>query len=321
MKIVISVLVVSISLIIFAVSCNDNSNSISEALKNESVKVLRENVFTHAEWIKVHAAEFLLWSGYPKDIQSVFLEEEKRWGDKSPYRIGIWRVLFQAEIKPEKKKIWSDKIIQAFLDENGSDRIHAVETLAKLHISPLPEHSDVIAKCIDSTVKSLSLYTYWSVSFYSTDSLVSVRNSIFQILTSINERSASRRLAAYILRQIGGLTKEEWLMLAKSALMEPDESEVKIYLINAAVISANENIAIPDMYQRVYDALLKYKAVKKKAVRIEILTGLAEKGKLEDLPILISFMRNDNPLGQESEDADVRSFAAYAILKMSDRLL
>jgi len=309
--------------IIFLTGCNNTSKKspvISDALKKECVEALRTILQTQSEWVKVHAAEFLLWSRYPEGVQKIYLKEEKQWGNKSPYRIGIWRVLSQAATIPEEKKIWTDKIMQAFLDTNGTDQIHAAETLAKLHISPLKEYPGITAKNLDSPVRSLSLYTRWSVAFFSQDSLLNVRKSFFDLATSGNENVPSRRLAAYVVRNSGDLPPAEWEILAQSALSEPEGSELKINLLNASVITAPNDVVPSGLYRQVYKAFLKYKNVAEKTIRIEIAAGLAEKGKPEDLPILISFLKNENPLGQDTDDADVRASAAYAILKMSVRL-
>ena len=303
--------------------CNNapqKSAVVSKTLQKESVEVLRTILKTQSEWVKVHAAEFLLGSGYPEGVQKIYLEEEKKWGNNSPYRIGIWRVLSKAATKPEEKEIWTDKIMQAFLDTTGADRIHAAETLAKLHVSPLTVNPEITAKTLDNPIRSLSLYTRWSVAFSSKDSLLNVRKSFFDIAASGNEDVPSRRLAAYVIGHSGDLPFAEWEILAQSALSEPEGSELRINLLNAAVITASDDATLSGLYGQVYEALLKYKNVAKKNIRIEIAAGLAEKGKPEDLPILISFLKNENPLGQDPDDADVRASAAYAILKMSVRM-
>lgn len=291
---------------------------ISDSLKDESVKVLRENLQTQSEWVKVHAAEFLIWSGYPEGVQKVYLEEEKLWSSKSPYRIGIWRILSQVAANPEERKNWTDKIMQAFLDTSGVDRIHAAETLAKLQISPLKEHPEITRATLNSSIQSLALYTHWSVAYTSQDSLLSSCQAFFDMATSPDEDTVSRAISSYIIRRSCKLTPAQWDILARQALAEPKELEVRLSLLSTAVIMAPDDTSI-ELYRQVYEAFLEYKNVAKKNVRIEIANGLAEKGKPEDLPILVSFLNNENPLGQDADDADVRSSAAYAILKMSAR--
>jgi len=320
MRSVLSYSLIGICIIVFILGfTSKKTQCISDALKKEAVQTLRTVLKTQSEWVKVHAAEFLLWSGYPQGVREIYLEEEKQWGGKSPYRIGIWRVLSQAAINAEEKKFWRDKILKAFLDTNGTDRIHAAETLAKLHISPFTEHPVRTTESLDSPVRSLSLYTRWSVAFTSQDSLLNVRKSFLEITTSRNEDAPYRKLAAYVLRNSGGLPPAEWEILAQSALNEPEGSEVKINLLNAALITTPDDASNSGLYSHVYEAFLKYKNGSKKSIQMEIAAGLAEKGNREDLPILISYLKNENPLGQDTDDADVRASASYAILKMSIR--
>jgi SSS family solute:Na+ symporter len=291
----------------------------TEALRKESVKTLQIVMQTQAEWVKVHAAEYLLWTGNPEGVLDIFLEEEKLWGDKSPYRIGIWRVLSQASANNEDKKVWNDKIMQAFIDTDGKDRLHASETLAKLKISPFADYPEITKKTIESPVRSLSLYTRWSEAFITKDSLVAVRKSFFDLAISNKEDTASRRLAIYVLRQLRDLSQKQWVILAELALAEPEDSELKMSLINGAVILADENSTSSILYNQVFDELLGYEQVATKAARAEIAAGLAEKGKPEDLPVLISFLKNVIPIGQDAADADIQASASYAILKIINR--
>ena len=292
---------------------------ISDSLKNESVEVLRSVMNNQQEWVKVHAAEYLLWSGYPEGVQKTYLEEEKKWDTVPRYRIGIWRVLYQAASIPDEKKRWLNKIMQAFLDTAGADRIHAAETLAKLHVSPLKKHPAVTEAALKSAVSGLALYTRWSVSFNSKNSFLRIRKSFLDIAISPKEEVASKNLAAYVLRNSGKLPLADWQVLAASALSEASASEIRMSLLNAAVITAPQNKISTGLYGEVYQAFLEYKNDSNKSVRIDVATGLGERGRIEDLPILISFLRNKNPTGVDADDADVRAAAAYAILKMGKR--
>jgi SSS family solute:Na+ symporter len=228
-------------------------------------------------------------------------------------------VLSQASANNEDKKVWNDKIMQAFIDTDGKDRLHASETLAKLKISPFADYPEITKKTIESPVRSLSLYTRWSEAFITKDSLVAVRKSFFDLAISNKEDTASRRLAIYVLRQLRDLSQKQWVILAELALAEPEDSELKMSLINGAVILADENSTSSILYNQVFDELLGYEQVATKAARAEIAAGLAEKGKPEDLPVLISFLKNAIPIGQDAADADIQASASYAILKIINR--
>lgn len=293
---------------------------ISDTLKMESINTLRSVLNDQQEWVKVHAAEFLLWNGHPEGVEEIYLKEEKKWGNVSPYRIGIWRVLYQAATKPEEKKIWLEKIMQAFADTAGADRIHAAETLAKLNVSPLKKYPAVTKATLKSSVSSLAIYTRWSISHSSEQLFLDNRNFFLNVATSPKEEVLPRKLAAYILRNSGDLPFEEWGELGKSALSVPENSDVRLNLLSAALITASEKAILTNLYRDVYHAFLQYKDDSIKSVRIDIAAGLGEKGNMENLPVLIAFLRNSNPLGVEAEDADVRASAAYAILKLKKRL-
>ncbi|HTN06179.1 hypothetical protein [Agriterribacter sp.] len=301
-------------------NASKKTSVVNPELKEESIEALRTVIRTQSEWVKVHAAEFLLWSGYPEGVREIYIEEEKQFGGKSPYRIGIWRVLAQETEKPEEKKKWTNKIMYAFLDTNGADRIHAAETLAKLHISTLKEHPDATAQALKSPVKSLSLYTRWSIAFTSADSLLSVRDSFLSMATSGEEEVSSRRLAAYVVRNSGELPDAQWEPFAKAALAESGTSGLSSSLLTAAVITVPGNITSSGLYRQVYEAFLHYKDVPDKGTRMDIAAGLAEKGNAGELPVLVALLKNESPLGIEADDADVRASAAYAILKMEKRL-
>src|SRR5690606_22576845 len=101
-----------------------------EEMKKVGIEDLRQILGEQHEWVKVHAAEFLLQLGQPEGVKEAFVSENEQFGDKAPYRIGIWRVLAQAETSEQKKQRWVGKIKKAFLDPRGSDRLHAIETLA-----------------------------------------------------------------------------------------------------------------------------------------------------------------------------------------------
>lgn len=301
-------------------NASKKTSVVNPELKEESIEALRTVMRTQSEWVKVHAAEFLLWSGYPEGVREIYIEEEKQFGGKSPYRIGIWRVLAQETEKPEEKKKWTNKIMYAFLDTSGADRIHAAETLAKLHISTLKEHPDATAQALKSPVKSLSLYTRWSIAFTSADSLLSVRDSFLSMATSGEEEISSRRLAAYVVRNSGELPDVQWKLFAKAALSEPEGSGLKSALLTAVVITAPGIVISSDLFQQVFEAFMHYKNMPDKGARMDIAACLAEKGTVDDLPVLIALLRNEDPLGIEGDDADVRASAAYAVLKMGKRL-
>lgn len=297
-----------------------NSSIISDTLKEQCIQELRGSLRTQSKWVKVHAAEYLLWSGYPEGVQKTFMEEEQHFGTGSPYRIGIWRVLAQATDNAEEKKIWTGKILKAFLDTNGMDRVHAVETLAKLGISPLQEAPKIARHALKSADKSLALYTMWSVSFSSADSLKAAQAAFFNLLMSEVAATSEKRLAAYVIRHMNSLNDLDWRKLSNKALMVSVDSENSLYLLSTAFVTARVDSMQSGTFQRIRENLLKYHDAPNKSDRIEMASALSEKGTKQDLPVLIAMLDNKNSIGIKADDADIAASAAYAILKIGRQM-
>lgn len=290
----------------------------SSGLEQQSVSVLRDVLAEQAEWVKVHAAEYLIWAGYPEGVKDVFLQEEKQSGTKPPYRIGIWRVLAQTAASDAEKRIWTDKIMAAFTDTLGTDRIHAAETLAKLRIAPTPEADSLIEKTLNSPVKPLALYTKWSVAFTSADSLQLAPSRFLKMIGEKHGEAADRTIPAYALRQLKGLSEKEWELLAQAALSEPAGSPARIYLLSAAFTNVPADLS-SQVSDQLHAELVKYKASASKGEISEMAAALAEKGTKEDVALLEPLLTKADQLTSDTDRADVAAAAAHAILRINKR--
>lgn len=282
------------------------------------VTLLREVMHGQQEWVKVHAAEYLLWSGYPDGVKEAFVREEKQFGTKPQYRVGIWRVLVQSPGNESERVVWLNRMKSAFLDVDGPDRIHAAETLAKLHVSMAPEAPKVTRDALESPVEALALYTLWGTANGPAEIRKAVIGKLIKNLTLLtNTQGAIRSISAYALRQIGGLDENQWWQLSESALKEPDSSPAKVFLLSAAWLTSVH----PDgpTSHAFKTALLRYKTADTKGERSEMAMALAAKGNAGDLPLLKEMFENKHPLGDPAADADVMAAAAYAILKIKER--
>ncbi|GAB2781675.1 hypothetical protein GCM10027275_26730 [Rhabdobacter roseus] len=296
--------------------------------REAALRELREVLQHQEEWVKVHAAEYLLWAGYPEGVRAVYLQEEKRYGTQSPYRIGIWRVL--AQVSEEEKSTWTGRIQRAFGDPDGPDRIHAAETLAKLKVPPTAA-PEVTRRALESDNPALALYTRWAVAHASPEALASTRQYLLDGLAAGPQEVLFKRLSGYILRNLGDLTPPQWQQLARVALAEPATSDAQVYLLSAAYVRVPAGEEASGTYAQVREKLLGTQDSPQKAVRSELAMALAEKGTLADLPVLLSLLTNKNPLGtaegtwteealrKSPDNADVRAAAAYAILKIEQR--
>ncbi|MCE7063195.1 hypothetical protein [Dyadobacter sp. CY343] len=309
------------TLIFFSVmssACNSkkSDSEISSEVGQQSIAVLRQVLATQKEWVKVHAAEYLIWAGHPEGVREAYLEEEKLWSTKPQYRIGIWRVLAQVAENPADKKIWTNKILDVFLDSSATDRTHAAETLAKLKISPYENNILLTEATLKSPVKPLALYTLWSTAFTSADSMKSVSEHFLKTVTDVNAESADRLIPAYALRQLKGISEEESAQLAEAALAEPADSPARIYLLSAAFTNMKGNSA---QSEKLHAEIVKYANSPSKGNISEIAAALAEKGNVEDISILTPLLTHASQLESEADRADVAAAAAHAILKINQR--
>jgi hypothetical protein len=300
----------------------------TEALREHALRELKQVLHQQNEWVKVHAAEYLLWTGNPVDVREVFLREEKQFGTQPPYRIGIWRVLAQAASSPAERENWIGKIREAFLDSQGKDRIHASETLAKLKVSPYAQAPEISRQALESENKALALYSAWAMAYTSADSIEKTRGHLLNSLVSNQLDALSKRMAGYILRQLGDITNKQWQKLAQLALSEPDNSDAQVYLLSAAFVQAPESQERSPLFKKIREKLLSARNAPTKGNRIEMAMALAERGTKADIPLLASILSNQNPLAGASltlspeeayrnpDNADIRAAAAYAILKI-----
>lgn len=305
---------VTVAGVVIACATRNKEMEYSE-VKGKALTELREVLNTQQEWVKVHAAEFLLWSGYPEGVSEVFKEEERRHSDQSQYRIGIWRVLAQAADSPDESLPYIGYILEAFFDTTGQDRIHAAETLAKLKISPVHIDEAISQAALQSSVKPLALYTLWSSAYTSADSMAASREAFLRLLQA--EDPLERTIAAYSLRKLAGFTGGEWNVLADAALQEPPSSPAAVYMLSSAFVTMPEEEVASR--ERIREALLTYATAAGKGDRMEMAMALSERGGEEDIPLLTSLLANEAPLEKEADNADVRAAAAYALLTIIDR--
>ncbi|MEO6933389.1 MAG: hypothetical protein ABI151_17280 [Chitinophagaceae bacterium] len=296
----------------------------NDALKDQCLSELEHTLQTEHEFIKVHAAEYLIWLGHPEEVKKEFLKENELHGSQSKYRIGVWRVLAQSETDPAKKKEWIEKVLNAFGDLNGPDRLHAAETLGKLKQSPLAKYPDATEKALHDTSRNLQLYTQWAVSFAPDADTNKQRQQFLQMLAS-DSNQIVRMISAYILRKNKGLTQQEWTTLAAEALAEPGDSPLKHNLMNTAIVTFPEGMKKPAVYDEIAKEARSNYSKFSVDQRIQLSQALAEMGNEKDIALLTSFLNNENSAGfyeaETKEGADVRAAAAYAILNLKNNLL
>ncbi|MBD2703528.1 hypothetical protein IC229_22980 [Spirosoma sp. BT702] len=283
-----------------------------DSLRQVCLLELRNLLHTQTGWIKVHAAEYLLWANEPASVREVYLEELRRFENESPYRIGIWRVLAQAATDTAEKNKWIVRITTAFINPDGPDRVHAAESLAKLGVSPMSLDRKVTQEALVSPNGALALYTLWGTTLSDdATSVTSKRSKFLEMALNQHEDVAIRRLSAFILRRLGDLNVADWTKLANATLIEPVSSGIRVNLLHAAIVTspASEKQTIP--YYQLRTELLAVHSTSLTSDLLELIAALSQKGESTDVVVLLPYLKHEN--------ADVRAGAAYAVLKIIQR--
>ncbi|MBN1491609.1 MAG: hypothetical protein JXA69_16980 [Phycisphaerae bacterium] len=268
-----------------------------EALRLRALAVLRDALNSGHDWPKVHAAECLLALDYPQGVHASFEQERTRRETEPRFRIGIWRVLAQATYIPREREPWIAKIIEAFVDPKGPDRIHAVETLAKLRV-PLPgaarEAAVAASASSDPVMATLATWTLAAGGDRQAGAKLAQR------LTS--EDVTSRRLAAYALRFQTNVSDATRRTLVEAANAEPIDSAARVYLVSAALVHAGPKVN----REPLREALIGYLRNGSEAEKYEAANAFAVAGLVSDIPLLEAML--------DDSAADARVGAANAIL-------
>lgn len=310
-------------LILFLFGCNSNNSSlVSETWRDKAKNTLDEVLERQDLWVKVHAAEYKIWTGYAEGVRETYLMEKERFESMPQYRIGIWRVL--AQESPNEAEAYHRKIIDAFSDKEGSDRIHAAETAAKLGIS-LAEHApEATADVLAGEINSLYVYTLWST-LHGMDPKQGVE-ALLDLIVAQKTPEIPKMQAAFALRNFGNISLEHWEILAASALNEPSTSLAKVYLLSAAYIHSPKGAKQTDTFSKIKNSLSVLATSPNKGERMEMAIAFGEVGDAEELEILKEMLEGNSPIIEDGEsleqarlsaaNADVRATAAYAILKL-----
>ena len=273
---------------------------VTKELRERAVAAMRQTMAEQEQWVKVHAAEYLIALDYPQGVGEAFEKELAERGTEPKYRIGIWRVLARLTNDHKVRAKWVGKIREAFLDLDGPDRLHAAETLGKLGYVPKPEGDEQFAKDAEGADEKLKVYVRFVVANAGTDEAVA---GLARSLESADARGS----AAYGFRYLESLPGGVLAKLTATALKEPASSPARVYLLSAAFVHA------PAAWRAELKApLLDYLANGTDGEKREACEALGRAGEDTDVPALIGL------LGDPS--IDVRATAAYAILRIGRRV-
>ncbi len=300
-------------------SCSQTPADRMEALRNDCLADLRNLLLHQQEWIKVHAAEYLLWTDYASGVDSVFTKEERTLHETPKYRIGIWRVLAQATDIPSEREKWIQRILAAHLDTNGNDRIHAVESLAKLGFSVYPEYQELTTMSVSEGSSPLALYTRWSIAYASPEKAAETVAFMVDLINEplYGDDELSPRIASFILRQLGIKQLKQWETLRDAALQSSHSAGLRASLLATAWITAPETASKKDVANMKVSLM---SLDRSPDVLPHMMMGLAAKGGAEDLAVAEAIFLEVRKTDSAAYDADAHAGAAYALLSILNRL-
>ncbi len=115
--------------------------------------ILADGLAKRGSFISVHAAEDLIALGQRDTVRNAFASQADT--APAPYRIGVWRVLARSMSDDAQRALFVERIRGALMDPKGTDRVHAMEALAKLEapIKDAAERAEVehIARSSDAS--------------------------------------------------------------------------------------------------------------------------------------------------------------------------
>jgi len=272
--------------------------AVPEYLRSQALYVLREAVAQEKEWVKVHAAEGLLVNGYPEGVTTSFEADLASAGP--PYRVGVLRVLAQAAGKDEKlRQSRVDQVLAIFNDQDALDRLHALETLAKLGYT---QRTDAVMEAARPDAGRFQVYARWIIA---NSGKLSDQAPLAQLVAG--DDATLRTGASYALRHRKAISPAALVAIEKAVIAQQEEETGDVYLQSAWFVHCLRNRRLAER-----SALLAFLDSEKKHERNEVCLGLGYAGGARDVPILARLMRDD-------PEADVRVYAAFALLRLDCR--
>lgn len=200
----------------------------ADEFEQTCVSVLVESLSARGEWTSVHAAEYLIRLEQSQKTLVAFRSQADT--AEPPFRIGVWRVLAQAETSPETRTAYVERIRSVLLSKDATDRLHALETLAKLAAPIQSERELDIVKNMCAPNDPGCSFAHWRLIQHSS-STKSLHALVEQLRSS---DSIARLRAGFVLSQLDDLPKDVRSQVRKAFEEEPQDSIAYPYLASAA---------------------------------------------------------------------------------------
>ncbi|PQO38141.1 hypothetical protein [Blastopirellula marina] len=196
-------------------------------IRAQCEQVLMNSLAARGEWSSVHAAEYLIRLDMTSQVLDTFRQQAEN--ATPPFRIGVWRVLAQADPSQEARHAYVEKIRTVLLDDQATDRLHALESLAKLGIAiQSPAELKVVQRMSvpDDPGGSFALWR-----LYQQRPTSPIIDRLVQQLHS--EDDVARLRAGFVLSQLKSLPEKARTSAAQALSEEPTDSAAYPYVASA----------------------------------------------------------------------------------------
>ncbi len=213
---------------IVSVACAEGIAPVGERQSGATqMAILTSSLELRSSFLSIHGAEALIRLGRGAEVQSAFLPQADE--TEPRYRIGVWRVLARCATTDSSRSAYVERIRRVLADPTAVDRVHALESLAKLGVRLTQDEIGIAHQFAADREASGSAYAWWSL-LNSDEPMV-----VEQIVSLLQAKNPIvRAQAAYSLWQAGKVTDSIREQIAVALRTEPRDSPARSMLIAAA---------------------------------------------------------------------------------------
>ncbi len=271
-----------------------------QRLRERSVQVLRQALQDETGWVRIRAAEALLWNNYGEGVKEIFSHETAEPG--SSHEIGAWQILAQATLRKSQHELerqqYVDRILEAFLSSEGERGSRAAEALAKLGYGGRPAELLRLAVEGDGVRQVDAL---WLLAISGTD------EDQTELASRLESGDPSvRARTAYALRRLESTGPGVRAALERALSRDDVDSSVRVYLLSALYVhGTGAPVSKSELQSHVENGTGEQ--------RLEAIEALADAGGKDQIPLL------EPLLVRQRTEAEVRIAAANALLRIERR--
>ena len=291
------IFIILFKVLFFANSVFPENKTVSDNRRERCLEILHDGLSEKSGfWVNVHAAEALLYHSYSEGVKENFVAKADTAGPK--HRIGVWRVLAKASEKDAVSHLkYQNLVLDAFLDYESPDRLHALETLGKLcYAKSLTE----IVRIAETGNGKIIGYARWILA----NSGEEEDEMFLAKLLSSGDKDLYGT-AAYALRFFIKIRPETYTLLKKCPGHLPADAEYLVYVLSAIYVHAP-----PGEKAWAKENLLALINGNKNE-KYEICEAIGINGDISDVNILEELL--------EDPEIDVQVSAANALLRIERR--